>query len=52
MADTGGVGICQGRGFARSAVGVIAVVLAASLMATLALLLGHALEGLPSLRRS
>ena len=37
MVSTGGVDICQGRGFARSAIGVIVVVLAASL----ALLLGR-----------
>ena len=45
MVGTGGVGFCQeGRGFARSAVRVVVVVLTASL----ALLLGRALEGLPS----
>ena len=44
MVGTGGVDFRQGRGFARSAVGVVVVALAASL----ALLLGRALEGLPS----
>ena len=44
MVSTGGVDVCQGRGFARGAVGFAVVVLAASL----ALLLGRALGGLPS----
>ena len=44
MVGTGGVDFSQGQGFARSAVEVVAVVLAASL----ALLLGRALGGLPS----
>ena len=44
VVGTGGVDISQGRGFARSAVGVVVVVLAASL----APLLGRALGGLPS----
>ena len=43
MAGTGGVDVSQGRGFARSAVGVVVVVLAASL----ALLFGRARRGLP-----
>ena len=44
MVGTGEVDICQGRGFARSAVWVVVVALAASL----ARLLGRALGGLPS----
>ena len=44
VVGTGGVDFSQGRGFARSAIGVVVVVLATPL----ALLLGRALEGLPS----
>ena len=44
MVSTGGVDFCQGRGLTRIAVRVVVVVLPASL----ALLLGRALEGLPS----
>jgi hypothetical protein len=42
VVGTGGVDFSQGRGFARSALGVVVVVLATPL----ALLLGRTLEGL------